>query len=709
MSTIELRSLKGINAVKQAVDDGDYNNVSSLELRFSHEFFVHSRPMTDYEPDLTMMMKSIGDNIGQLKTLKISSCDNNHRRCSDCIVPVASLATCLQSADAIETIAIVNVRLVGTKNAFEILDHAFQGNSRLQHFTLTCGHRKDGEEWDASGEEPSINPMDNALATIGKIRSIKQIYLVGGHALGDMKVSTVASLGNSVHLERLRILSLPLPNEALAALSRALSTSTRSDRKLKEIALWTKDLDKTGCDALTGIFTVVEKVQLVIHGWGTTMAEAKDVLIPRLTNGFGHSNCPDLHLCVPRGCLQATRDSLVKMIRSNYHIRSLRLEKLSLQYEPQQVHDDEINFLVKTNVLGRCSLFQQQNENDSENTTVSWMSLFEATNNDLSHIYYLVRSNPSTFVDMLIFDQSESMAPTTRVLKALLRENKKAITRELNNAIQSLQKEIKAGSLEPRVAPEYPWSKYTYGNRWPTSTTPVFSFAGKSTESLAGNSTSTTDATIGASGANSSPPVFHIGTKTTETAPRSRLKQGAITTDSSKANTSTAYSSVPFGGSSATSTITGTQFQFASTKTQPVPFKFGTKPSENKDSIGDKSPPTWGKSTGSATFKFTAGSDSSASATSAKCSDIRGADSKLRHHKSVPEVPLSLSRAGGIAFGTLLESALSCQKQELHEKFDLQLTTRIKEFQMRVMMWSIIAGLLLFAVGLSWYNFAHQS
>ncbi|CAB9503968.1 expressed unknown protein [Seminavis robusta] len=429
--SIELRSLNSIRNATQALTAGDYSTASRLNLRLFTSYFT-SATTDQYEEHLVTFMESLDASTRQLDSLDIRPTISDMKHSKDCLLPVRALATAIEKASSLEVLYMVNLCLVGSKQDFERLAVALQGCVRLKKFYYACGTRlitTNDEHSNDDDDDEAISPISGVLETLGKNFALESVEMYFGTDLGKLSLSTLTSLGRPIWLNKLWICTRDFSDEETVALVNGLTTSAKEH--LTSLFLCTKGLATNGSKALADFLATrrpnLIDIHLVINSIDTTTASAETVL-RTLTRGLGESLCTSMRLAFPSVHMSEALVHLRAMLRGNYGVAKLQLEKCKSDSSKRiKTTDEECDFLIKANKLGRGDLFQRDNNDSSfpteEEGECTWMTLFGATEGSLDNIYYLVRSHPNEFATMGLHDCSENMVPTTRVMKNLLRQS----------------------------------------------------------------------------------------------------------------------------------------------------------------------------------------------------------------------------------------------------------------------------------------------
>lgn len=153
---------------------------------------------------------------------------------------------------------------------------------------------------------------------------------------------------------------------------------------------------------------------LSLHVGGTQKNCDGALLLREVIEQISSTSCKALNLWVPGQYVDKVLMHTGMMLRANYDLEQVAIGRYNSvcdaegrsRVKPVCVeNNNEIDFLLETNELGRGKLFK--GDVDDCNVPAMWMDLFKATENDLSSIYYLVRSHPLEFSHILLKDLSE--------------------------------------------------------------------------------------------------------------------------------------------------------------------------------------------------------------------------------------------------------------------------------------------------------------
>lgn len=430
--SIELRNLNGIRNAKQALENGDYRTAPRVDLRLFETYFIHAES-EDYEATLVETMAAL-ENVDRLTNLDVRPSSNDKARCKDCFLPAHALATAIKACPKLETLKLHNVCLSGSESDFEELATATQGLPQLQNFYFFSGVRLlPSRVAETSNGGTCLTAIDGVLSAVGTSPTLKHVKLLFGKTNATISAASLRSLCRSSKLEEFHILNSDILEEGIIAISEGLT----SKQHLTNLSLCTTDLGLKGCEALHSLFSGgrcpnLNYLHFVVREISCGL-EKRAVFYSALAQAFGSSSCKDMRIGVPSIHRSSAVHAMVEMLRGNYKVSAFQLDNIWTETK-----NDEIDFLVQTNKLGRGSLFQSTgtNSDGSNGSTCSWITLFGATEGKLDNIYYLIRSHPNEFAAMGLQDCSLNLLPTTRVLTTLLRQNQ-AQTKRCHRAIEA--------------------------------------------------------------------------------------------------------------------------------------------------------------------------------------------------------------------------------------------------------------------------------
>jgi hypothetical protein len=395
----------------------------------------------------------------------------------NCCVPVKALELAIDNnLNELERLHFDKVKLVGDREEFRALATSIEKRSSLCSVRLACGCRE--QDWNddtgrydvATVDADYISPLDSVVSALGSIDSLGTVHLEDGVASGDLTKDTIVHLGSLSDLVDLSLLTYKLTDDLLEALARHLTL------ELVDVRLSCRCLGKIGSKALGDIVkdcTFLDVCHFSIHeiqgdsdpnqilrgvmgaigksGLSTVFVDVAtphtDVLLGKQLAYYWKGTAttiicmldPFSHLYIFVTGPENTR----AMLRGNYGIQNVVLRRITCGGHFVSVKDSEIDFLLKANKLGRGRIFHERGHCGEVDDEISWMALFEATDNDLTGIFYLVKSHPLEITEMLLNDCSENMTPTTKVLKRALFQNnerhKKRMKRELDGVSAKLQ------------------------------------------------------------------------------------------------------------------------------------------------------------------------------------------------------------------------------------------------------------------------------
>ena len=406
-SVIDLRSANSITNAIQAIAAGDHATDTELTIRLDHTFFSNaSAPPSN----VSALMEAAG-RLPVLERLELVPCINRIARASDCFLPVEALAACFEQAgNRLRILIIMNCCLTGTQAHFQRLATSVAGLAQLQAFYTKSDCRK--LDWAMSAA-----PLSWTMESLTALPDLQVVSFKNGYMHGDLETAPLDSLGRLPNLQHLELwFSYKLDNVSTTALAQALCD--RSNSTLRSLVLLCTKLGASGSQALGTYLsketTKLKKVSVTIE----SLLESDDPssILKCIVYGLGNAGSKAISFGYPFKHRETAAVHMREMLRGNFHITSTKLELRYPAQNPAVIHDKEVEFLLKTNEVGRGSVLR-----DDPNSKLSWMDLFDVTKGELDNIYYLVRSHPLKFAEFGLQDLSENMTPTNRTLKRLLR------------------------------------------------------------------------------------------------------------------------------------------------------------------------------------------------------------------------------------------------------------------------------------------------
>ncbi|CAB9512823.1 expressed unknown protein [Seminavis robusta] len=446
--SIDLRSSWGLHDAARALLRGDYNSESSIKIRLHQGFF--SKPLDPNDlNNLCRLMRAIGS-ISSLETLKIEPSAFSFT--SDewsCCLPVEALTSAMNEARSLSSLTVeMEVVLVGRAESFKGLALSLKDHQHLKHVDFECRAREGVDittRHDFSDTETgALSLLDPVVFALGHVQGLQTIQFCDsrrprGKALAHLSNESLRKICSIPNIQDLRLYSFEINDAHLTIMASQL----RGKQKLIILGISCSDLGKRGTKAWKEMIATnrkIEKLHVVVKSLKEGGAKGA-LLIGQLVQQLGPAkNCSALRLTVPESIAKRTLLSVRQLVQSNYTLRTIGLHR----YDGRctwWVTDDEIDFLLKTNRLGRGKLFKQTNEGEVDDSTL-WMTLFEATEGKLDSIYTLVRSHPSDFSQMLLKDHSENMPPSTKVLRSLLRDHQKTTTKKLDRVERAVVEDV---------------------------------------------------------------------------------------------------------------------------------------------------------------------------------------------------------------------------------------------------------------------------
>ena len=281
-------------------------------------------------------------------------------------------------------------------------------------------------------EDGTISPLDPVVHAFGSIEPLQSICLRQAapidslNNLSNITIARISALPNLVHL---KIFGFLLTDDNLEAMADELVDKLF----LLELTLFCAEIGRVGFQALQAIVQENDNLasfRLFIRKFAKNEGGSLYKRFENVLHCVGKSKYKLFSLNVPNKFKTLCIEEVKKMIRGNTTIETVNMNRYSKRDgQLYKIQDDEVDFLVKMNKLGRGKLFHQKQDNEESKTDVTWGTMIEATGNDLSNIFSIVRSHPLEFAEMLSKDCTEEMPPTCKVMKILLKQQHHQLSR----------------------------------------------------------------------------------------------------------------------------------------------------------------------------------------------------------------------------------------------------------------------------------------
>jgi len=453
MGVIELRSRRTILAARDSVIAGDYSTDSAITLRLHTPFFTNWQydPQHDLIPLLTELMAAL-EVLPLLTALGIEPIVKP-KGAWVCCFPVAALTGLMQQKGCKMTaLSISDLKLTGKNKDFDRLAELVGKNlTALKSILLKCETSLHGDNG-AILLTASVSHLDNALRALTNCPSLEDISLMDGRLTADGRLSTktVSDFVLAKKLRCLKIFGFRLTTENLEGMANAYISSTgNGSAALTNILLNCTKFSSRGGSAIQSILKAnpnLKHFRLFLKDFESTEVDYICSL-GQVIREVGKTSCDYFAINAPSECIPKVLVHTRKMLRRNYTITYTRITSYIHAEATNKITDREIDFLVKANQLGRGELFQKNAGDDTEGNErkVSWLTMFEATNNELTNIFYLVYSHPLEFVEMGLKDCYLSGTPNTRSMQSMFRGNRRSVLKAIEDGVSENLEAIQDG------------------------------------------------------------------------------------------------------------------------------------------------------------------------------------------------------------------------------------------------------------------------